>query len=83
MLQLWQDEVYVVSFKVIKIFWGEAWTTAGDLINLSHFVPLEGDVLNKVWIEKDVSYDYLRLFGCMDFVQIPRDEISKLEKISK
>ena len=32
------------------------------LINLSHSIPLNGDVLERFWIGKDVSYDYLKLF---------------------
>ena len=38
--------------------------TSIDLINLSSSVPLKGDVLERVWTWKDVSYDNLRVFGC-------------------
>lgn len=60
--------------------WVEASTIAVDLINISPFVPLDGDVLNIVWTWKDVSYGYLRVYGCRDFVHIQRDESSKLDK---
>lgn len=69
--------------ELAKAFCGEELSTVVDLINLSSYVPLDEDVPNGVWTEKDVSYGYLRLFGCKDFVHIPRDERSKLEKRSK
>ncbi|MCI62795.1 E3 ubiquitin-protein ligase RF298-like, partial [Trifolium medium] len=50
--------------KLSKAYWGEAMKTAVDLINLSPSIPLEGDVPNTVWTGKDVSYGYLRVFGC-------------------
>lgn len=69
--------------KLPKSFWGEAMRTAVDLINLSPSVPLKGDVPEKVWMRKDVSYDHLRVFGCRAFVHIPKDERSKLDDKSK
>ena len=50
-----------------------------DLINLSPSVPLKGDVPERVWTRKDVSYDHLRVFGCRTFVHVPRNERSKLD----
>ena len=69
--------------KLPKSFWGEAMRTAVDLINLSPSVPLNGDVPEKVWRGKDVSYSHLRVFRCRAFVHIPRDERSKLDGKSK
>ena len=65
--------------KLHNFFWGEAMRTSIDLINLSPSVPLKGDVHERVWTEKDVSYDHLRVFGCREFVHIPKDERSKLD----
>ena len=56
---------------------------AVDLINLSPSVPLNGDVQEKVWTGKEVSYDHLRVFGCRAFVHIPKDERSKLDLKAK
>ena len=50
--------------KLRRSFWGEALKTAVDVINLSHSYPLNGDVLERVWTGKDVSYKHLRVFGC-------------------
>ena len=64
--------------KLPKSFWGEAMKTAVDLINLSPSVPLEGDIPERVWRNKDVSFKHLRVFGCKAFVHIPKDERAKL-----
>ena len=69
--------------KLSKSFWAEALVTAVYLINLSPSNPLDGDVPQKVWTGKDVSYKHLRVFGCRAFVHIPRDERSKLDKKTK
>lgn len=57
--------------------------TAVDLINLSPSVLLDGDVLERVWTGKDVSYKHLRVFGCRAYVHIPKDERSKLDDKAK
>ena len=67
------------SAKLRKHFWGEALMTAVYLINLSPSYPLQGDVPNRVWCDKGVSYDHLKVFGCKAFVHIPQDERSKLD----
>lgn len=69
--------------KLPKSFWAEAMRTAVDLINLSPSVPLDGDIPERVWMGKDVSFKHLRVFGCRAFVHIPRDERSKLDVKSK
>ena len=69
--------------KLPKSFWGEAMRTLIDLINLSPSVPLKGDVPERVWTWKDVSYDNLSVFGCKEFVHIPKDERSKLDVKAK
>ncbi|CAN0846213.1 Retrovirus-related Pol polyprotein from transposon TNT 1-94 [Linum grandiflorum] len=69
--------------KLPKSFWGEAMRTAVDLINLSPSVPLEGDVPQRVWSGKDVSYEHLRVFGCKAYVHVPRDERAKLDDKAK
>ena len=69
--------------KLPKSFWGEAIRTSIDLINLSPSVPLKGDVPERVCTWKDVSYDNLRVFGCKEFVHIPKDERLKLDVKTK
>ena len=54
-----------------------------DVINLTLSYALDGDILEKVWTGKDVSYNHLRVFGCRVFVHIPKDERAKLDANSK
>lgn len=44
---------------LLKFLWGEGMNTTIHLINLSSLVPLHGDVIQRVWMKKDVSYEYL------------------------
>ncbi|RDX82110.1 hypothetical protein CR513_37143, partial [Mucuna pruriens] len=62
-----------------KHFWGEALYTAVHVINLSLAVALNTEVSNKIWFEKDVKYNHLRIFGYKAFVHVPKDERSKLD----
>ena len=61
--------------KLPKSFWGKAMRTSIELINFSLLIPLKGDVSERVWTGRDVSYDHLRVFGC--------SEMSKLDVNSK
>ena len=69
--------------KLPKSFWGEAMRIVVDLINLSPLYPLEGDIPEKVWTRKFVSFKHLRVFGCRAFVHVPRDKRSKLDSKTK
>ena len=57
--------------------------TTIDLINLSLSVSMKDDVLERVWKRKDISYNHLRVFGCKEFIHIPKDERSKLNNKTK
>lgn len=65
---------------MIKLFWDKAMRTIMDLINFSPSVPLNYDVLERVWIMNDISYDYLKMFSCRASIHIPKDEKSKLDQ---
>ncbi|GAA0159544.1 hypothetical protein LIER_16294 [Lithospermum erythrorhizon] len=64
------------------VFWGEAMVAAIQIINLSSNTTLQGEVPDKVWYGKEVSYKHLRVFGCRAFMHIPKDERSKLDNKS-
>ena len=64
--------------KLRNSFWAEALNTVTYVINLSPVVALDGDVPNRVWFDKDVSYDHLKVFGSKASVHVPKDERSKL-----
>ena len=69
--------------KLPNQFWVEALTTAVYVLNLSPCVPLVGDIPQKVWSGKEVSYKHMKVFGCRAFVHVPRDERSKLDSKTK
>ena len=69
--------------KLPKSFLGEAMRIVVDLMNLSPSYPLEGDILERVWIGKFVYFEHLRVFGCRTFVHVPKDERSKLDNKTK
>ena len=69
--------------KLAKSFWGETMSTTVDLINLSPSCLLKGDILERTWTVKFVSFGHLRVFGCRAFVHVPRDEQSKLDSKTK
>ncbi|GAA0171470.1 transmembrane signal receptor [Lithospermum erythrorhizon] len=62
-----------------KAFWGEALVGAIQIINVSPNCTLQGEVPDKVWSGKEVSYKHLKVFGCRAFMHIPKDERSKLD----
>ena len=62
-----------------RSFWGEALNIVVHVLNLTPCVPLEFDVPDRIWSNNEISYDYLRVFGCKAFVHIPKDKRSKLD----
>ncbi|RDY07420.1 hypothetical protein CR513_08470, partial [Mucuna pruriens] len=70
--------------KLPKHFWGEALYAAVSrqavhVINLSPIIDLNTKVSDKIWFDKDVKYDHLRVFDCKAFVHVPKDKRSKLD----
>ncbi|KAJ4835409.1 hypothetical protein Tsubulata_023696 [Turnera subulata] len=59
-------------------FWGEAMRTAVDLINLSPSTALDGDVPDRVWSGKNVSYKHLKSFD-KDRPHFEWDKLKELE----
>ena len=44
---------------------------------------MDGDVPSRVWFDKDVSYNQLKVFGCKACVHVPKDERPKLDVKTK
>ena len=65
--------------KLRKPYWVEIMLIAIYLINRSPLVPLKGDVLQWVLIGKDVSYQYLKVFECLSYMHVTKDQRSKLD----
>ena len=76
------EEIVMCMFsnaKLSKSFWAEDMHTAVNLINLSLSALLDGNIPERVWTGKYVTYKHLRVFGCKAYVYIPKDERSKLD----
>jgi hypothetical protein len=69
--------------KLPNSFWAEALNHAMYVLNLSPSIPLAGDIPQRVWSGKEVSYKQLKVSSCKAFVHIPRDERSKLDSKTK
>ena len=69
--------------KLRKPYWAEAMLIAVYLINMSPSVPLKGDVPQQVWTGKNVSYQYLKVFECLPYMHVAKDQKSKLNSKSK
>ena len=65
--------------KLPKTFWGEAVRTACYLINRSPSVPLEFDIPERVWTNKELSYSHLKVFGSKAFAHVPKEQRTKLD----
>ena len=60
--------------KILKTYWVEALKTVVYVINRSPLVPLQDDIPQRVWKGKDMSYRYLRVFNCLAYVHIAKDQ---------
>ena len=69
--------------KLRKNYWVEALKTVINVINRSPSVPLEGDIPQRLCTRKDVSYQHLRVFGCLSYVHIAKDRRGKLDPKSR
>ena len=65
--------------KLSKTLWTEALMTVVYVINKSPSTPLDGDILQRVWTSKDVSYRHLRVFDCLAYVHVAKDQRGKLD----
>ena len=62
-----------------KTLWVDALMTTTYVINRSPSAPLDGDVPQRVWTGKDVSYRHLKVFGCLAYVHVAKDKWGKLD----
>lgn len=62
-----------------RSFWGVALITVVHILNLSPCVPSQFDVPDRVWTNKDASYDHRHVFGYKAFMHILKNERNKLD----
>ncbi|XP_019261392.1 PREDICTED: uncharacterized protein LOC109239301 [Nicotiana attenuata] len=58
---------------------GVPFQTVCYLINRNPSVPLEFDILERVWTNKEMSYSHLKVFGCKAFAYVPKEQRTKLD----
>ena len=69
--------------KLLKSYWAEVMMMTTYLINKSPSIPLDGDVPQRVWIGRNVSYKHLRVFGCLAYMHVAKDHRLKLDNNSQ
>lgn len=62
-----------------RSLWGEALGTEAHVLNITSCIPIGFEVADRIWSEKAFSYEHLHVFGCKAFVNIMKDERSKLD----
>ena len=66
-----------------KTFWADAVSTATYLINRGPSVSMEFRLPEEVWSCKEVNFSHLKVFGCISYVHIDSNALSKLDAKSK
>ena len=63
-----------------KEFWAEAMGTAFYLVNRSPLSALDDKTPQEEWTGKKPSLTHIKLFGCEEYVHVPKENRSKLYK---
>ena len=64
-------------------FWAEALSTAAYLVNRSPTKTLDDITPFEAWYGKKPNVNHLRVFGCLTYIHIPKDERKKLDPKAK
>jgi len=62
-----------------KNFWAEAVKTTCYLINRSPTTTLDCGIPEEVWTGKNLNYSHLKIFGCEAFINISKENRTKLD----
>jgi hypothetical protein len=66
--------------RLTKELWAEAVDIEKYLLNMSHSLALVDTTPNEVWSGKKPLFSHLKVFGCDEFVHVPKEKRSKMEK---
>ena len=66
-----------------KQFWAHTVNRTAYLINIEPSVPLKRGILEDAWTGKEVNLNHLCTFGCVSYVHVDLDYMSKLDPTSK
>ena len=67
---------------LLKVFWGEAVSTAVYSLNRAPTKSLEGKTPNEGWTGRQSSIEYLKVFDCIVFVKTHGKSLRKLDDSS-
>ena len=73
----------LLDAKLPQKFWAEAISTAAYLRNRSPTSAVEGTTPHQAWYGQKPSVEHLRVFGCVAYVHVPKDERGKLHSKTK
>ena len=59
--------------------WGATVDTVVYLINRSPSSSIEGKIPEEVWSGKSINYSFLRVFGCIAYAHVDREQRKKLD----
>lgn len=65
-----------------KEFWAKPCNTTVYLINQSPSSRLDFGILEEEWLGRRISYSHLRVYGCQEFVHVPKEKRSKMDSKS-
>ena len=65
--------------KLPKCFWAEALATAVYLRNRSPTNAVQGKTPHEAWTNEKSSVDHLKVFGCLCYSHVAKDERQKLD----
>ena len=65
--------------KLSKTFWAETLMTMMYVIYRSPSTHLDGDITQRVWTDKDVSYRHLKVFDILSYVHIAKYKREKVD----
>jgi hypothetical protein len=66
-----------------KEFWVEVVGTSHYLVNRSPSSTLDDETPHELWSSKKPSLTPLKVFGCEAYVHVPKENISKLDKMAE
>ena len=69
----------LLDAKLPHKFWAEAISTATYLRNRSPTSAVEGTTPHQAWYGQKPRVEHLRVFGCVAYVHVPKDERGKLD----
>ena len=64
-------------------FWAEAVSTSVYLKKNTPTAALNGKIPEKEFYGTEISLAYLKVFGCLPYVHVPKEKKSKWESLSK